>query len=216
MALITRRRPYPHFADYRQYKPRLREDFRYCCAYCSVHENEWGGLRHFHVEHFRPKSLFSQLITVYKNLLYACDVCNCYKGADWPSEDPLTVGVGYLDPCQHDYDEHFGDQPTPGLVEGLTSRARYMVERLHINRPHLVKLRQKRAQEEAIHRRFQQSCQEVLGMITCSLGDESLPSHVVRSLAAAQEVIDLLLQEHQRWWKERREPAYDSGDLRSH
>lgn len=214
MALIVRRQPYPHYTNYRRYKLYLREDFSYYCAYCAIHENEWGGPRHFHVEHFRPKSLFPQLVTEYENLLYACDVCNCYKGNDWPLDDPLAEGVGYLDPCQHDYEEHFENEQTTGRTNGLTPPARYMVERLHLNRRHLIRMRLKRAQEEDLHRRFQQICEETLAMIECSLQDNSLPDHAVTSLRMAQEVIQTLWQERLRWWKSRWEPIYEPGDLR--
>jgi uncharacterized protein (TIGR02646 family) len=214
MALIIRRQPYPHFTNYRRYKSHLRKDFLYCCAYCAIHENEWGGPRHFHVEHFRPKSLFPQLATKYENLLYACEVCNCYKGNDWPSDAPLTDGVGYLDPCQHDYDGHFDSSSTTGLVQGLTPPARYMIERLHLNRRYLIRLRQKRDQEEMIHQRLQQICQETLEMIAHSLEDQSLPAHAIRSLKASHGLISLFWEEHQRWWKRRWKPAYELDDLR--
>ena len=214
MTLIKRCAPYPSYSDYRQYKPHLRQDFSYHCAYCAIHENEWGGPRHFHVEHFRPKSRFPQFIADYENLLYACDVCNCYKGNDWPSDDPLTDGVGYLDPCRHDYDEHFESNLTTGYTNGRTPPARYMVERLHFNRQFLIQLRQKRTREEAIHQRFQQICREVLKMIEHSLQDNSLPDHAKKSLRLAQTAIEAFWQERLRWWQRRWEPFYEPGDLR--
>ena len=214
MALIKRQQPYPRYSDYRKYKPHLRRDFLYRCAYCAIHENEWGGLRHFQVEHFRPKSRFPQLIADYENLLYACDVCNCYKGDDWPSDDPLADGVGYLDPCQHDYDKHFENNPTTGYTDGRTPPARYMVERLHLNRQFLIQLRQKRTQEEAIHHRFQQICRETLKMIERPLQDNSLPDHARKSLKLARTAIEALWQERLRWWQRRWEPLYEPSNLR--
>jgi uncharacterized protein (TIGR02646 family) len=214
VTLIKRHTPYPSYSDYRRYRSHLRQDFSYGCAYCTIHENEWGGLRHFHIDHFRPKSRFPQLITDYENLVYACDVCSCYKGDDWPSDDPLRDGVGYLDPCQHDYDKHFENDPTTGYTNGLTPPARYMVERLHINRQFLIRLRRKRAREEAIHYRFQQVCREALAMIEYSVQDSSLPDHARESLELARTAIETLWRERLRWWRKRWEPPYEPSDLR--
>lgn len=214
MALIKRQQPYPRYSDYRKYKPHLRRDFSYCCAYCTIHENEWGGLRHFQVEHFRPKSRFPQLTADYENLLYACDVCNCYKGNDWPSDVPLVEGVGYLDPCQHDYDEHFENEQTTGRTNGLTPPARYMVERLHLNRLHLIRVRQKRMREKELHQRFVQQTDELLAMIADSLEDKSLPERVLMLLQAFQEYLEQDREQRIRWWRTRWEPAYEPDELR--
>ena len=214
MALIKRQKPYPCYSAYRKYKLHLRRDFLYCCAYCTIHENEWGGLRHFQVEHLRPKSRFPQLIADYENLLYACDVCNCYKGNDWPSDFPLVEGVGYLDPCQHDYDEHFENEQTTGRTNGLSPPARYMVERLHLNRLHLIRVRQKRMREEELHQRFLQQTDELLAMIADSLEDKSLPEHVLMLLQAFQEHLEQDREQRIRWWRTRWEPAYEPDELR--
>jgi len=53
---VTRRASFPRYSDYRRYKPILREDFRYCCAYCGSHESLFGALRHMTIDHFRPKA----------------------------------------------------------------------------------------------------------------------------------------------------------------
>lgn len=214
MAVIQRREPHPSFTNYQDYKPQLREDFTYTCAYCTIHEREWGGLRQFHVEHFRPKSLFPGLETDYDNLLYACSVCNVFKSNDWPSDQPLEDGVGYLDPCEHDYAEHFENDAESGKVAGSTPPARYMVEHLHMNRPYLISLRRKRVAEEEIQERFAELCKGALRMIERSLEDETLPDHVVSSLEVAREVIETLWEERQRWWAKRWEPPYGIDDLR--
>ena len=67
------------------------------------------GYRYFQVDHYRPKSLdrFKHLITEYSNLLYTCDLCNNLKSSIWPSDDPLTDGIGWLDPCEHNLEEHY-------------------------------------------------------------------------------------------------------------
>ncbi len=149
MPKLSRRQSVPQFKNYTQYKKYLREDFQYQCVYCSTHENEYGGPRGFTVEHFCPKSRFVDLEYDYQNLLYGCNVCNPFKGNDWPSDDPLTDGIGYLDPCEHDYDKHF--RVSSFEIEGLTPVAVYMIERLHLNRHQLIKLRKRRFKEEKTH-----------------------------------------------------------------
>lgn len=212
MARIVKKQPFPHFETYQEYKGHLRRDFQHCCVYCSIHENEWGGLRHFQVEHFKPKSRFPELITQYENLLYACDVCNAFKGYDWPVANP--DGNGYLDPCEYDYDEYFRISPVDWHIEGLTRPASYMVERLHLNRKHLVKLRQIRTRENEIHQRFDQLSNSVIERIDDLLSLPDLAGDVIETLEMSKKVILLLHEEHNRSWNHRWTPLYDPEDLR--
>ena len=109
MGLPRRRQNVKKYKNYKSYKKWLREDFEYRCCYCSIHENDYGGYWHFHVDHYRPKGLpcFAHLITDYSNLLYSCDQCNVLKGDIWPSDNPLVDGCGWLDPCEHDLRKHY-------------------------------------------------------------------------------------------------------------
>ena len=71
------------------YKLLLREDFKYMCAYCLLHEGQeqlGGGFQYFQIDHFRPVKFFPALINVYDNLYYACHWCNQAKSDTWPSE----------------------------------------------------------------------------------------------------------------------------------
>lgn len=145
--MIRKRRTPPRtYADYRKYRKWLREDFACQCGYCTIHESEWGGPDYFTIDHFKPRSKFPLLQADYNNLLYSCNECNRYKGDDWPSDDPLTTGKGYLDPCKHDYDQHFRIHKS-GTIEGLSAPARYMIEHLWLNRQFLVEVRLRRAQD---------------------------------------------------------------------
>lgn len=150
MPLLARRDPAPVHRRYTTYKQYLRKDFEYRCAYCDVHENEYGGLHNFHVDHFRPHSVprFLNLKTSYTNLLYSCGVCNRHKSNDWPSDDPLIDGHGYLDPCEHDYEHHFCPAVAPPYhIAGLSQAANYMIRRLRLNRQQLLRMRQLRAEK---------------------------------------------------------------------
>jgi len=212
MSKLSRRHSVPHFNAYQKYKPYLREDFQYRCVYCSIHENEYSGPRGFTVEHFRPKSKFAHLINEYENLLYGCEVCNPFKGSDWPSDNPLVDGVGYIDPCEHDYDDHF--RLNGFEVEGLTQVAAYMIERLHLNRRQLVKLRQKRFDENATHAKIVREFNEQLTIIDRAMDGGRLPQTSRQQLQEMKLTIMSQLNDVIAKWEQRWEPLYALDDYR--
>ena len=215
MTLLKRRSDTPEFSDYQQYKPYLRVDFTFACVYCTTHENEFGGPRSFGIDHFRPKSKteFRALVNVYTNLLYACSVCNSFKLDDWPSNDPINEGKGYLDPCQHDYANHFVQTPD-FRVDGLSQVAHYMIERLHLNRPQLRKLRQRRKQEEELYQRAMLSYQDDLLRIEALLSEKDLPDQVHNILQKFHDTILAEQQARQEAWLRRWEPLFNLDDYR--
>jgi len=134
----------PPFKKYRKFKPYIRRSCKCKCVYCFIHESELGGPKFFTIDHFVPQSVDASLINVYENLLYACDECNSFKGDDWHDGNPILTGRGYLDPCKHDYDNHFRLEGT-GKIKGLTKLALYMIEHLWLNRPTRVNARGRRS-----------------------------------------------------------------------
>ena len=75
----TRRHAPKDYADYASYRPFLRDEFSYRCAFCLLRE-QWGQVRGtFALDHFLPISLEPELATVYENLIYACAGCNSAK-----------------------------------------------------------------------------------------------------------------------------------------
>lgn len=69
--VFTRSIPDRVYADYAQYRPLLRLDFRYRCAYCLLHEFYLGGEAGCEIDHHRPQngpSARPDLINVYENL----------------------------------------------------------------------------------------------------------------------------------------------------
>jgi|GEM_PF-914361 len=133
----------PPFKNYRKFKPYIRRSCKCKCVYCFIHESELGGPKFFSIDHFVPQSADASLINVYENLLYACDECNSFKGNDWHYGDPISIERGYLDPCKHDYNNHFRLEDT-GKIKGLTKIAFYMIEYLWLNRPTRVNARGRR------------------------------------------------------------------------
>lgn len=133
----------PASGDYRSWKPQLAIEAELQCVYCCIHESQFGGFRNFHVEHYKPQSAFPELRNEYSNLFYACGICNSFKSDDWPTE--LNEGdlskPGYPCPAEVDYNGFLHVDEDTGEVFGDDVTGRYLVERLHLNRGHIVALR---------------------------------------------------------------------------
>jgi len=212
MARLVRRSDVPRQQNYQRYKRYLRDDFFYACAYCAFHENEHGGPRFFTVEHYRPKSRFPALRNEYANLLYACSVCNSYKGNDWPADDPLAAGKGYIDPCAHDLDEHIGPAPDD-RVAGLTPVGRYMVARLALNREQLRTIRRQRRQHAEVHQQYRETVERVMLLLELRLHADLAG----RERREAEDELDQLRRQHEQIvadWERRWEPLYGLDDYR--
>ena len=99
-----------------------------------------AGPENFELDHFRPKSLFPHLLMSYYNLYWSCHVCNRLKTDRWPTRQLLEQGIGYVDLCASTFQEHFVVQKN-GKWRGKTLSAKYTIDSLRLNRPHLVELR---------------------------------------------------------------------------
>jgi hypothetical protein len=201
----------PQFERYQRYKPYLRRDFAYACVYCGLHENEHGGPQPFTIDHLRPKSRFPKLRNSYFNLLYACSVCNRYKADDWPSDNPLADGKGYLDPYEHDYDEHFAVDVSFQMIS-KTPVGSYMVDRLRLNRTMLMKLRQLRQIEEDQHNRFVGAFQAAIDRFDALLENTRLAKKKRRQLEADRTALQTAYNQHIVNWNRRWEPRYELED----
>lgn len=129
----------PIVGTHRDWKEQLAEEGRHQCVYCAIAEAAFGGFRNFHVEHYRPKSIFPDLIDEYANVFYCCAICNSFKGGDWPGE-PQEDGSApaYYDPSQVDLSDVFEVAPDSLRVSAHSVAGEYMLERLYLNRPQLV------------------------------------------------------------------------------
>lgn len=133
----------PAAGDYRSWKPQLAAEAELQCVYCCIHESQFGGIRNFHVDHYKPQSKFPELKNEYSNLFFACGICNSFKSDDWPAElinGDLTK-PGYPCPAEVDYGGFLHIDESTGEVAGDDVTGRYLVERLHLNRGHIVALR---------------------------------------------------------------------------
>jgi uncharacterized coiled-coil protein SlyX len=108
-------------------------------------------LDNFHIDHFRPKSRpgFEHLRDNIHNLFLSCAPCNRFKHDDWPGEPlPDHSASAYPDPSEHDYNNLFDVCPTSNTVQGRHVASQYVVERLYLNRPQLIRERRLSRLEE--------------------------------------------------------------------
>jgi HNH endonuclease len=126
---------------YNDYKPVLRKDFVYSCAYCTMTEAEAQGVR-LVIDHYEPAVSNPELINVYKNLMYACDECNSRKGDASPHPIAREKGIRFFRIDEEPRGEHFRLE---GIrLEGLTEAGKYTIERCDLNRGSLRRLRELR------------------------------------------------------------------------
>lgn len=130
---MHRRRHGPRgYQRWQSYKPWLRDEFSFRCVYC-LHREPWypNGHGSFGVEHLTPKSLDFDLRFDYDNLAYACNRCNCLRGAR-PMIDPCTNPLGNHVVVYED-----------GRIEPLTRDGRRLVRMLCMDSNQSTEFRQK-------------------------------------------------------------------------
>lgn len=125
---------------YQAFRENVRRGFRRTCAYCLLEEIWAAGLENFEIDHFRPKSLFPQFGSSYYNLYWSCHVCNRLKRNFWPPPELIEQGYTFVDLCESTFEEHF-TVLNSGEWQAKTNAAEYTIDRLRLNRPHLVALR---------------------------------------------------------------------------
>ena len=143
--IFARSVPGVTYADITRYRPRLRRDFRFRCAYCLTHEFYLGGEAGCEIDHHRPRrGRFARpdLAAVYENLYWVCRECNQNKSDTWPTDDEYSRGQRFLDPCREtdDHDAHWITRADGQLVL-LTPTGQYTVENLLLWREQLMFLR---------------------------------------------------------------------------
>ena len=189
----------PSSGVYSDWKQIIADEGFHQCVYCAIHDANFGGIRNFHVEHYRPKSIprFAKLKNDIKNLYYACPICNTFKSNDWPSDmvDDYSSHC-YPDPSQVDYCEIFEVSDSDGIIEGKYLASKYIVERVYLNRPQLIMERRihfLRMQERAIH----QSMQELLQTLDSILDKEAILTIYKRVVQIQDRFLELLNALHE-------------------
>jgi len=129
----------PPTGKYSDWKEILAEEGYFQCVYCAIHESCFGGIRNFHVEHYRPKAKFRKLENDIRNLFYACPICNTFKGDDWPNEPVEDFSnPSYPDPSRVEYNEIFKIDTSSGEIKAKYIAPKYMIEKMNLNRPQLI------------------------------------------------------------------------------
>ena len=130
-------------ANYTKHKPALRVEFDYQCPYCHTKEPEIGGSKVFHIDHYKPKKEFPNLISEYSNLIYSCPDCNRYKGSFWPTYGDLLMRreIIYLRPPEQIY-KHL--DVTEPAWKAKTKKGAWNIEKLHLNSEINIKRRKHR------------------------------------------------------------------------
>lgn len=132
----------PANLDYGEYKPYLRKDFWYSCAYCTMNEAEAKAVR-FTTDHYEPRQAREDLVNDYGNLMYSCDVCNERKGDRYPPPEARKDGYRFFRPDQDIRSEHF--ERSDVYVKEKTNVGYYTINALDLNRKALRRLRELRS-----------------------------------------------------------------------
>lgn len=136
-----------NYADYRKNYTKISEDCQFRCVYCDTLLSEIG-YEGFQLDHFRPQAYFPQLTTDPLNLVLSCPKCNVLKSDDWPAlkaiNQPSYIGTaGYIDNFLENPSDFFSVEKN-GIITPLKGPAKYILERLNINRASRKRIRRQR------------------------------------------------------------------------
>lgn len=189
---------------FQAYRPCLRWDFGFTCAFCLCHEADLvpypirgSGLTH--IEHFEPKSRQKALRNQYSNCFYACRFCNVSRGIA-PNEGPEGT---LLNPCDRAWDEAFvlsGDRFWP-RDEGDRD-ATYTLNTYRLN--DLPKVKMRKLRRLAVRRRVADL--EETRTFERDLLDHAVAGGGVRSARMAKVISKLRWQAYMDLWKFRAVP----------
>ena len=137
--LFGKERRQPTSGSWHEWKQHIADQCDAACIYCALSEASFGGIRNFHIEHFRPKGKFVELENDIRNLYLACGICNVLKSDDWPCEPAVNHSIAaYPDPYLVDYNTLFTLSPQTHEISAPTVAGKYLIERIFLNRPQLI------------------------------------------------------------------------------
>lgn len=181
----------PKVGTYRDWKEKLSVEGKNQCVYCSININSFGGIRNFHVEHYRPKSesKFPKLTNEFSNLFFACSICNSFKGDDWPNEpsDKLD-NDSYPDPSKIDYSD-FLFWNDLFLVDSEYFTGKYIIQKLFLNRPQLVLERKSYYLHEELKNES-----EKLKSIVLQIKNQNISDAIIESMIQLIDTTILLIE----------------------
>lgn len=175
--LIDRNKRVQNKGVYSEWKQQISDDCYNQCVYCSIHEMPWGGIDHYHIDHFRPQSEFRDLVNTISNLYHACPICNKFKSNDWKNEPDDLNRICYPDPSDHNYSDLFEINTSNYTLEGKYTASNYLINRLYLNRPQLVYERR----EYFLNLRYKSLIQETEKLIL-ECGDNELKNETLKTI----------------------------------
>jgi hypothetical protein len=123
----------------------LRQIYGFSCAYCGISEDDAGA--ELTVDHWQPRSAGGS--DALDNLVYACHACNGFKGDYWNPDSEERL----LHPLRDNVDQHI-QSDTNGMLIGLTVTGAFHIAQLQLNRPALIRARQRRWSAVLEHQRL--------------------------------------------------------------
>lgn len=114
----------PVYASYPSYKDWLRDEFAFRCVYCLERERWYpSGQACFGIDHVKPQSdpRYQMLACDYRNLVYACNRCNCAR-----------QDLELIDPCLDAVAEQLIVGPD-GIIESLTLLGKDLIDILGLD-----------------------------------------------------------------------------------
>lgn len=122
-------------------RPELRDALRLetndHCAYC---DSKVSQVAQFHIEHYRPRARYPQLVLEWANLTVACPRCNSEK------RDKFSEKLRFVNPFEDVPSEHFvflGEL----VFAPASERGQYTIQELGLNDDSLVAARRRRLKE---------------------------------------------------------------------
>ena len=98
----------------------LKKMFKGCCAYC---EGSYEGTSYPQIEHFKPKSLYPELMFDYNNMNLACQICNMTKLDKYNEK--------LINPTEDEPDEHLKYKAY--MICALDERGKTTIDMLNLN-----------------------------------------------------------------------------------
>lgn len=145
IAILRRHQP-AEAGRFRDFRPCLRWEFGFSCAFCLLHEVDlsehgtegWGLMW---IEHRAPRSRAPESVHEYENCFYSCRFCNEARGVR-PVID--SKGRRLLNPCEVAWRELFELDEDEIRVVGNDPNAAYTQEAYDLNDRRKVRMRRKR------------------------------------------------------------------------
>lgn len=129
----------PVRGKYSEWKEEIADDCSHICVYCEIGTNYFGGVRNFHIDHYKPKSKFIELEDDTNNLFLSCSICNCFKSDYWDDEENCNIP----NPTNGEFILNISKDQN-GLLRSTSFLHNFMIHKLYLNRVQLILYRREK------------------------------------------------------------------------